>query len=158
MFTASGGHGTEYFKSLPEQVRKPAEEETVRTAKTADEARQQVDALKQRGVDCVKGILESGQAGLLFNRLDVSILQAIAQEARAQKLPIAIHTVDSRDVADALAAGANSIEHGSLRDRIPEPLFAKMKAQGGAYDPTVTSVGRFLTMINGVWASNMLLL
>src|SRR6266567_2183518 len=92
MFTASGGHGTEYFKSLPEQVRKPAEEQTVRTPQTADEARQQVDALKQRGVDCVKVILESGQAGLLFNRLDVSILQAIAQEARAQKLAIAIHT------------------------------------------------------------------
>ncbi len=149
MFTASGGHGTEYFKSLPEQVRKPAEEQTVRTPQTADEARQQVDALKQRGVDCVKAILESGQAGLLFNRLDVSILQAIAQEARAQKLPIAIHTGDSRDVADALAAGANSIEHGSLRDRIPEPLFAKMKAQGVAYDPTLTAVEGFLAMING---------
>jgi imidazolonepropionase-like amidohydrolase/ABC-type multidrug transport system permease subunit len=149
MFTASGGHGTEYFKNLPEQVRKQAEEQTVRTPKTPDEARQQVDALKQRGVDCVKAILEAGQAGLLFNRLDVSILQAIAQEARAQKLPIAIHTGDSRDVADALAAGANSIEHGSLRDRIPEPLFAKMKAQGVAYDPTLTAVEGFVAMING---------
>jgi imidazolonepropionase-like amidohydrolase/ABC-type multidrug transport system permease subunit len=149
MFTASGGHGTEYFKSLPEQVRKQAEEQTVRTPQTADEARQQVDALKQRGVDCVKAILEAGQAGLLFNRLDVSILNAIANEARAQKLPIAIHTGDSRDVADALAAGANSIEHGSLRDRIPEPLFAKMKAQGAAYDPTLTAVEGFLAVING---------
>src|SRR5207302_9870514 len=67
MFTASGGHGTEYFKNLPEQFRKSAEEQTVRTPQTPDEARQQVDALKQRGVDCVKAILESGQAGLLFN-------------------------------------------------------------------------------------------
>ncbi|HEY6393463.1 MAG TPA: amidohydrolase family protein [Bryobacteraceae bacterium] len=149
MFTASGGHGTEYFKSLPEQVRKQAEEQTVRTPQTPDEARQQVDALKQRGVDCVNAILESGQAGLLFNRLDVSILQAIAQEARAQKLPVAIHTGDSRDVADALAAGANSIEHGSLRDRIPEPLFTKMKAQGVAYDPTLTAAEGFLAVING---------
>jgi len=149
MFTAAGGHGTEYFTSLPEQVRKQAEEQTVRTPQTPDEARQQVDALKQRGVDCVKAILESGQAGLLFNRLDVAILQAVGQEARAQKLPIAIHTGDSRDVADALAAGANSIEHGSLRDRIPEPLFAKMKAQGVAYDPTLTAVEGFLAVING---------
>jgi len=149
MFTASGGHGTEYFKGLPEQVRKPAEEQSVRTPQTAEEARQQVDALKQRGVDCVKAILESGQAGLLFNRLDLPILQAIAQEARAQKLPIAIHTGDSRDVADALAAGANSIEHGSLRDRIPEPLFAQMKAQGVAYDPTLTAAEGYLAMING---------
>jgi imidazolonepropionase-like amidohydrolase/ABC-type multidrug transport system permease subunit len=149
MFTASGGHGTEYFKSLPEQVRKQAEAQTVRTPQTPDEARQQVDALKQRGVDCVKAILEAGQAGMLFNRLDVSILQAIANEAGAQKLPIAIHTGDSRDVAEALAAGANSIEHGSLRDRIPEALFAQMKAQGVAYDPTLTAVEGFLAMING---------
>jgi imidazolonepropionase-like amidohydrolase len=149
MFTASGGHGTEYFKSLPEQTRKAAEEQTVRTPQSPDEARQQVDALKQRGVDCVKAILESGQAGLLFNRLDISILQAVTQEARAQKLPMSIHTGDSKDVADALAAGANSIEHGSLRDRIPEALFAQMKAQGVVYDPTLTAAEGFLAVING---------
>jgi imidazolonepropionase-like amidohydrolase len=149
MFTASGGHGTEYFKSLPEQARKAAEEQTVRTPQSPDEARQQVDALKQRGVDCVKAILESGQAGLLFNRLDISILQAVTQEARAQKLPMSIHTGDSKDVADALAAGANSIEHGSLRDRIPEALFAQMKAQGVVYDPTLTAAEGFLAVING---------
>jgi imidazolonepropionase-like amidohydrolase/ABC-type multidrug transport system permease subunit len=149
MFTASGGHGTEYFKNLPEQYRKAAEEQTVRTPQTPDEARQQVDALKQRGVDCVKAILESGQAGLLFNRLDLPILQAIAEEARAQKLPIAIHTGDSRDVTDALAAGANSIEHGSLRDRIPEWLFVQMKALGAVYDPTLTAVEGLMATING---------
>jgi imidazolonepropionase-like amidohydrolase/ABC-type multidrug transport system permease subunit len=149
MFTATGGHGTEYFKGLPEQARKSAEEQMVRTPQSPDEARRQVDGLKQRGVDCVKAILEAGQAGLLFNRLDVSILQAIAQEARAQKLPMSIHTGDSKDVADALAAGANSIEHGSLRDEIPEPLFAQMKAKNVAYDPTLTAVEGFLAVING---------
>ncbi len=149
MFTASGGHGTEYFKYLPEQARKSAESQNVRTPQTPEEARQQVDALKQRGVDGIKAILEGGQAGMLFNRLDVTILRAVAEEARAQKLPIVIHTGDARDVADALSVATNGIEHGSFRERIPDQLFVQMKAQGVAYDPTLIVVEGFLNVIKG---------
>jgi imidazolonepropionase-like amidohydrolase len=149
MFTAPGGHGTEYFKNLPEQFRESAEEQTVRTPKTPEEARHQVDELKRRGVDGIKAILEAGASGMLFNRMDVSILRAVAKEARAQKLPITIHTGDSRDVADALSVGTNGIEHGSMHDKIPDALFAQMKKQGVAYDPTLTVVEAFLAVANG---------
>ena len=149
MFTAPGGHGAEYFKNIPEAFRKSAEEQALRLPPTPEQARQQVDALKQRGVDGIKAILESGAAGMLFNRLDPSILRAIAQEATAQRLPLAVHTGDSRDIADVLNAGANSIEHGSFRDRIPDSLFARMKAQGVAYDPTLTVAEGFFDLING---------
>ncbi|HXA65127.1 MAG TPA: amidohydrolase family protein [Bryobacteraceae bacterium] len=149
MFTASGGHGTEYFKNMPEQYRKSAEEQTVRIPNTAEEARQQVDELKRRGVDGIKAILEAGAAGMLFNRLDVSLLRAVAEEARARKLPIVVHTGDSHDVADALSAGIDGIEHGSMRDKIPAALFAQMKTQGVTYDPTLTVVEAFLDLGNG---------
>jgi imidazolonepropionase-like amidohydrolase/ABC-type multidrug transport system permease subunit len=149
MFTAAGGHGTEYFNDVPEAYRKSAMAETVRTPATPDEARQQVRALKQRGVDGIKAILESGQASVHFNRLDVSILQAIAAEAHAQKLAIVVHTGDARDVADALSAGTNGIEHGSSRERIPIPLFARMKASGVAYDPTLSVWEGFAALANG---------
>ncbi|HTA72495.1 MAG TPA: amidohydrolase family protein [Bryobacteraceae bacterium] len=149
MFTASGGHGTEYFKNMPEQYRKLAEEQTVRIPKTPEEARQQVDELKLRGVDGIKAILEAGAARMLFNRLDVTILRAVAEEARAQKLPIVVHTGDSHDVADALSAGINGIEHGSMRDKIPAALFAQMKSQDVAYDPTLTVVEAFIDLGNG---------
>jgi len=149
MFTAAGGHGTEYFKSLPETARKAAEEQTVRTPQNPDEARQQVDALKQSGVDGIKAILEAGQAGMLFNRMDVAILRAIAEAAHTQKLPIVIHTGDARDVADALSVGAQGIEHGSAREKIPDALFAQMKAQGVAYDPTLTVLEGLAAISNG---------
>jgi imidazolonepropionase-like amidohydrolase len=110
---------------------------------TPEEARQQVDALKQRGVEGIEAILDSSA------RMNVSILRAIADEARAQKLSIVIHTGDSRDVADALAAGANALERGSARDRIPDPLFAQMKSQGVAYDPSLTAIEGFNAAING---------
>ena len=130
MFTAENGHGTEYIQYMPEFLREHAREQMVRTPKTADEARQQVRALKQAGADCVKAILEAGWPGHPFPRLDTALLKAIGEEARAQNLPLAVHTGNARDVADALDAGAASIEHGSFSDEIPDALFARMVKDG----------------------------
>jgi imidazolonepropionase-like amidohydrolase len=76
--------------------------------------------------------------GMLFNRMDVQIFKAVVEEAKAQGLPVACHTGDSNDVREAVAAGVTSIEHGSTRDRIPDELFAEMKAKGIAYVPTLS--------------------
>jgi imidazolonepropionase-like amidohydrolase/ABC-type multidrug transport system permease subunit len=149
MFTAPGGHGTEYFKRMPQQYREEAERQTVRTPGSADQARQQVDELSGRGVDCIKAILEAGQAGMLFNRLDVGILRGAADEAHARKLPLAVHTGDAQDVSDALSVQAEGIEHGSFRDAISDDLFARMKAQGTAYDPTLAVAEAFQDLAAG---------
>ena len=140
LFTAEGGHGTEYFKGLPPSIREKMEKQFVRIPKTTDEARQQVSQLKSDGVDCIKAILESGAGSRLYNRLDTALLASIAQQAHADELPLAIHTGDARDVADALHVQANSIEHGSFREAIPDAVFDQMARQGAFYDPTL-SVG-----------------
>jgi len=149
MFTAPGGHGTEYLRYIPEAYRKAAEAQIVRTPGTPEEARQQVDALKQIGVDGIKAILEAGQNGFVFQRMDVAVFRAVAAEARAKALPIVVHTGDSRDVADALGAGVNGIEHGSSRDEIPLALFEQMKAGGVTYDPTMSAWEGFTDAANG---------
>ncbi len=140
MFTAPGGHGTEYFKDLPPTVRTNLEKQLVRTPASSGEGHQQVDELKTRGVDCIKAILEAGAGGRVFNRLDTALFDAIAQQAHADSLPLAVHTGDARDVTDAVHAQASSIEHGSFRERIPDTLFDQMAKQGTFYDPTL-SVG-----------------
>jgi len=140
LFTATGGHGTEYFKQVPEAMRDTLLKQFTRIPKSAEQARQQVDDLKAGHVDCIKAILESGAATHVFNRLDTGLFNAIAQESHAQALPLAVHTGESLDVADAVHAKADSIEHGSFRDAIPDKLFELMKAQGTFYDPTL-SVG-----------------
>jgi imidazolonepropionase-like amidohydrolase/ABC-type multidrug transport system permease subunit len=140
MFTTPGGHGTEYFKNLPPSVRANLEKQNLRLPATAAEARLQVDELKKRGVDCVKAILEAGAGGQVFNRLDTALFDAVAQEAHADSLPLAVHTGDVRDVTDAVQEQANSIEHGSFREKIPDALFDQMAKQGTFYDPTL-SVG-----------------
>jgi len=140
LFTAAGGHGTEYFKGLPENARASLDAQFVRIPTSRDEARRQVDELKKRGVDCIKAILEAGAGGRVFNRLDTTLFDGVAQAAQVDSLPLAVHTGDARDVADAVNAQANSIEHGSFREKIPDELFAQMAKQGTSYDPTL-SVG-----------------
>ena len=49
MFTAPGGHGTEYVKFLPEGIRDKALAQIVRLPKTPEEARQMVDASEAAG-------------------------------------------------------------------------------------------------------------
>jgi len=140
LFTAKGGHGTEYFKQLPAGIRENVEKQFTRIPASPEEARQQVDDLKKAGVDCIKAILESGAGGRVYNRLDPGIFAAIAQQAHADQLPLAVHTGDLRDMEEAVQAVANSIEHGSFREAIPDALFDQMARQGTFYDPTL-SVG-----------------
>ncbi len=137
MFTAEGGHGTEYTQYLPANMRAAFESQIARTPKGPDEARQFVRDLKAAHVDGLKAILEAGFPGRLFERLDAGVLKAIGDEARTQHLPLVVHTGDSRDVADALDAGASGIEHGP-RDRISDELLRRMRESGTTYDPTLS--------------------
>jgi imidazolonepropionase-like amidohydrolase/ABC-type multidrug transport system permease subunit len=143
LFTAKGGHGTEYFKQMPEAMREQAQAQFVRIPASPEQARQQVDELKQAGVDCVKAVMESGGGSSIFNRMDVSLLDAVVQQAHTDGLPAAVHTGDARDVTDAVAAGADSIEHGSFRDPITPALFQQMVAQKTFYDPTLSVAEAF---------------
>ncbi len=149
LFTAAGGHGTEFFKDLPAPIRDHLEKQTTRIPGSAAEAQQEVDQLKTRDVNCVKAILEAGAGGMVFNRLDTGIFDAVAQQAHADSLPLAVHTGDARDVADAVQAQANSIEHGSFREKIPDAVFDQMAKQGTFYDPTLSVGEAFLNFAAG---------
>ena len=140
LFTTPGGHGTEYAGRLPEFTRDQFNAGFLRMPKTPEEARRQVDGLKKSGVDAIKAILELGAGETTFNRLDPRILHAIAAAAKANGLPLLVHTGDSRDVEDAIAARAAGIEHGSMRQAIPDADFLAMAKAGMSYDPTL-SVG-----------------
>jgi imidazolonepropionase-like amidohydrolase len=147
VFTATGGHGTEYFRQLPPGARDAAVKQFTRIPGSPDEARQQVDELKKQGVDCIKAILETGLGR--FNRLDTGLFDAVAGEAHADRLPLAVHTGDVRDVKDAVEARAASIEHGSFREVIPDTVFDEMARQGTFYDPTLSVGEAFQDFVAG---------
>ena len=139
MFTTEGGHGTEFIQYVPEALRAGVKAQLVRTPKTPEEARRQVRELKAKGVDGIKAILEAGWGdGMLYDRLDLLLVRSVGEEAKAQNLPLAVHTGDARDVTDAVDSGASSIEHGSWRDEIPDAVLDRMARQGIYLDPTLT--------------------
>ena len=144
LFTAEGGHGTEYARYMPENMRAGFLAQFVRIPKNPEEAKSMVDEVTSKGVDCIKGVLEAGAPGYTFNRMDVNLLRMVADEAHAKKLPVAVHTGNAHDVDDAISVGANSIEHGSFADEISDNAIAEMKRRGVALDPTL-SVAEGLT-------------
>ncbi|HKP03713.1 MAG TPA: amidohydrolase family protein [Chthoniobacterales bacterium] len=149
LFTAEGGHGTEYARFMPEAMRAEFNAQFVRTPKNAEEARKQVNDLAGQHVDAIKGVLEAGVPGYSFNRMDVEVLRSVVEEAHAKQLPVAIHTGNARDVGDAVLLGADSIEHGSFIDEIPDATIAEMKAKNIAYDPTLSVVEGFSNFSKG---------
>ncbi|BDC50045.1 hypothetical protein F183_A23610 [Bryobacterales bacterium F-183] len=138
MFTTEGGHGTEYFRGMPENIRKQAEAQFVRLPKSPAEVAAQVAELKKQGVHAVKAILESGFPGRPFNRMDTAIYKAVAAAAKEHGLALATHTGNLRDIQDAVDAGTTSIEHGAMMEEIPVALFEQMKAKGVVYTPTLS--------------------
>ena len=149
LFTAEGGHGTEYARFIPEAMRASFNAQFVRTPTNADEARKQVDELAAQHVDAIKGVLEAGVPGYTFNRMNLDILRAVVEEAHGRKLPVAIHTGNSQDVIDAVTLGTDSVEHGSFIDEIPDATIAEMKSKGIAYDPTLSVVEGFTNFAKG---------
>jgi imidazolonepropionase-like amidohydrolase len=139
LFTADAARGTEFLANLPATVRNRLIPELVRTPKTPEDARREVRGLKKAGVDGVAAVLEDGWGdGAVSDRLDLLLARSVAEEARAQGLPVAIHTGNALDVADAVEIGATSIEGGSWRDALPDTLLDRMARQGVYYDPMLS--------------------
>jgi imidazolonepropionase-like amidohydrolase/ABC-type multidrug transport system permease subunit len=149
LFTAPGGHGTEYSKNIPEAARGNFDAQFLRLPKTADEAKKMVDELAKKHVDGIKTILEAGSPAYPFVRMDPALIKAIAEEAHALHLPVVCHTGNARDVEDAVNAGVDGIEHGSATDAIPEAVFAKMKQAGITFDPTLDVIEAFTMIAQG---------
>ncbi len=138
LFTTQGGHGTEIFKSAPEFLKTMAEQEFIRTPRNGAQAKEMVRALHEQGLNSIKAVLDAGVPGMLFQRMDVSILQALGEEARREHMPMLVHTGNSADVLDAVNTGASGVEHGSARDLIPDSTLALLRERGVRYDPTLS--------------------
>jgi ABC-2 type transport system permease protein len=90
-----------------------------------------------------------GVQAVLSNQVDLAALRAIAEQARAAKLPLFVRTSDAHEVEEALGAGVNGVENGSVREKLADTLFAQMKTQSIGYIPGLTAVEGLTSLING---------
>jgi imidazolonepropionase-like amidohydrolase/ABC-type multidrug transport system permease subunit len=149
VFTAEGGHGTEYIEEALEPYKKTTRVQSAKPPENPHEASQQIRELKGAGVDGVEAVWEGGESGRPFNRLNTVLLQAVAQESLAQALPIVVHTAGRHDIEAALQAGITGIEHGSSQGQIPDELFLQMAKEGISCDPTLSVAEAFEQLLLG---------
>ncbi len=116
----TGGHGD--LNNYPPQVRVMMfpEERDYRIADGVDQVRHVVRAQLKHGVDVIKihasgGVLSRGDSPGA-PQFTVEELRAAVQEAHAAGRKVAAHAHGAQGIKNAVAAGVDSIEHGSLID------------------------------------------
>ncbi|MBA3510334.1 amidohydrolase family protein [Sphingomonas sp.] len=114
----------------------------------AEECRRAVRAQVRRGADVIKTMTTGGVnsrigAGLTAQMFDDEI-KAIVDTARLYGKKVAVHAHGADGINMALAAGAHSIEHGTLLDEEGIRLFKRTNAY---YVPTLSTVNGYLERI-----------
>ncbi|MBN1359091.1 MAG: amidohydrolase family protein [Sedimentisphaerales bacterium] len=106
-----------------------------------DTARREVRRLAAKGVDAIKAALEAGGGTGMpetMPRLSVEVLRAIVDEAHQHKLRVTVHTHREQDVIDAVASGADGVEHGVSSATLSDDKVANALLDGNvAYTPTL---------------------
>jgi len=130
MVSMTGGHGDLFIP--------PAVAERKSVADGPDACRALVRAHARAGADGIKiatsgGVLSVGDKASWRNHTDAEIA-AIVDEAHALGMPVAAHAHTAEGIERALAAGVDSIEHGTLLDA---ELAARVVAAGVTVAPTL---------------------
>ncbi|MFI6426888.1 amidohydrolase family protein [Promicromonospora sp. NPDC050880] len=108
---------------------------------SADEARRQVEKLLDQ-VDFVKCILDGRPTG--GERLPVAALEAVVQTAHGAGKKVLVHVATGTDLRDAVAAGADCIEHAFIPQDPTDTSEAEQIADllgrtGTLYCPTLVT-------------------
>jgi imidazolonepropionase-like amidohydrolase len=127
----TGGHG-DLNKFEPQvRVRTYPDERDFKIADGPDQVRQVARAQLKHGVDLIKihasgGVLSRGDSPGA-PQFTVAEIQAAVEEAHATGRRVAAHAHGAQGIKNAVRAGVDSIEHGSLID---DEGIALMKEQG----------------------------
>ena len=143
--STTSGHGDNTL-SLREDLHPSIPQENL--CDGPDECRKAVRMQVRRGVDVIKTMTTGGVnspigAGLGRQMFDDEV-KAIVETAHMYGKKVAVHAHGGDGVNAALAAGADSIEHGTLIDAESIRLFKK---SGAYYVPTLSTVNGYLERI-----------
>jgi len=121
----------------------------VHVVKSSEDARAAIAGLKKDGGDGIIAIVQGNGGMTHFAPIDPAVLSALAQAARQAGLPLIGTTANSAGIGTALQASINGIEHGSISDEIPGPIFAQMKDGNVSYIPALAGLESAMAFRNG---------
>jgi imidazolonepropionase-like amidohydrolase len=101
-----------------------------------DHARQAVRENVFQNVDVIKVSTD--------DNISLAELAAVVDEAHRQHLKVAVHAIDAKSIQTAIAAGADSIEHGN---EVADEQLKQMRDRGIFLDLTPTFYGGFFLKI-----------
>lgn len=130
MFTAPGGHGTEF--GFPN-----------RTISNAKSAQKEILDLSKKHPDVIKFSLDHTQD---FKNLEPETLKAAITQAKSLKIPTIVHIGTWKDGETAINSGADIITH-LAPEPIPESVVNLMKEKGTIEIPTMTYQIDFLNIL-----------
>jgi imidazolonepropionase-like amidohydrolase len=121
-------------------VNVPAERQFIHLT-DADAARKGVQYIASLGADAVKiWYIVTPQQSVAASE---PFVLAAAEEARRQKLPLAVHATGLAEAKVALRAGAKVLVHGVSEQPVDDEFFALAKKSGAIYTPTLTVFGGY---------------
>jgi imidazolonepropionase-like amidohydrolase len=103
-------------------------------ARTPDELRAIVNAVREAGADVIKVIAPDGLTGTDARRRAEAQLTAICEEARSTGLRTVVHAQDSAAILTAVTARCGQVEHGTGAD---EAALRAMASAGVYFVPNI---------------------
>lgn len=105
-----------------------------------DAVRSAVRQQRDKGADLIKTSATGGVYGQAvgedpgMSELSLEELTAVVDEAHRFNLPVAVHAVGTEGIANSVAAGVDTLEHGNL---MASDTLDEMVAKDIAYEPTL---------------------
>ncbi|KAF2725895.1 hypothetical protein K431DRAFT_54689 [Polychaeton citri CBS 116435] len=110
--------------------------------KTAEDAREYVQARLKENVDYIKLMHESGKImGAEFNKPTVELQKAVIEEAHKHGLPVVAHSTCLDDTIEILEAGVDGLTHTFVDQPPNERLIAAYKKNNAHCTPTLACMG-----------------
>ena len=141
VISQTGGHGdfrNRFHQHMPPDI--PGLMSLTCVVDSPDEARRAAREQLRRGATQLKVMASGGAMSpadeLESTQLTVEEMAAVVYEAHAAGTYVLAHAYHPRAIANALAAGVRSIEHGNFLD---EETAARMAAAGAFLDPTLVT-------------------
>ncbi len=153
-FTTKGGYDAKFLEQIPGPMKAMAIKQIFRFPATVEQAQQQVQELKESGIDGIQATLVGESQGKPFPMMPIPVFHAMVSTAKSQRLPVAVQVSGNKNIRESLDAGVNEIrEIGDSGEQIDRELLMRMANEHVAYEPACNLLEAMAKVASGQGSS-----